>query len=1151
LRRSRTSLALKNHKKSKISRLPRLDVLEALERRELLAAHIVGSAINYATIQAAVDAASPGATINVDAGTYAELVTITKSLTLRGAQAGIDTRSNKRPAANESIINGQLFSTSLRTGAFRVLASDVTIDGFICQGNNTASTSAPAGIVLGPSIAGSRILNNIVRDNVTGLYLSNNSATKQGLIQHNVFLNNNAYNGNNSGRGIYSDGEVSGGKLTNVLIDGNDIICNLTNPAQRYQGGIALESRTANSQSNITVTNNVFDGVGKVLFFNASNIVCEYNVVTHNLDQWSCGFRFEGGVNGATIRYNTIYNNTGPGICIDAHGFGGDNSGFVVQYNNIFNNNTAYGYKYGLAVNGTVYNGTLDARFNYWGAANGPSGQGTGSGDAVWGNGQYGNSATSWSTQPGSEVIFSNWLTTPFDPIETPYLGLRPVDGAPIQAEDYNHGAEGIGYHDTTAGNSGGRYRTGERMDVEASTDTGGGFDVSSVVAGEWLNYNVNLSATGAYSIDFRVANGQTTAGKFHLEVDGVNVTGSLNVPPTGGWQTWTTVTASNINLTAGAHKLRLVMDTNGNGATVGNFNWFKLTTTASPVPSAPTGLAVGAVTTSQIALSWTNTAANATGVKVQRSTDGTTFNTVTTLAATATSYSDSGLSAATKYYYRVLATNASGDSSPSNVVNATTAAVAQPPSAPSGLAVGTVTASQISVSWTNTASNATGVKVQRSPDGTTFTTLTTLAATATSYTDSGLAASTKYYYRVLATNAVGDSGPSNVVNATTTSVGQSPTYLSSLNWTSATSGWGTVQKDKSVAGKTLTLAGTTYTKGLGTHADSTIVYTLGGQYSTFQSDVGVDAGAAGVGTVIFKVIGDGVVLFTSAALPRGQFATINISIAGVNALSLVATSAVAGDIDYCHADWANAAVVGTPSAPLAPSGLTAVAQGSNAIKLTWTNNSSNQTGFTLQRSTDGTTFTTISTTIAASATSYTDSTGLSAATKYYYRVYATNGTGPSPASNIANATTLAVTTTTYVSDLTATSATTGWGTIQKDASIAGNAITLGGATYAKGIGTHADSTITYNLAGGYKTFLSDVGVDDEVNGKGTAHVVFQVYGDGVLLFDSGTVTNGTAPISLSIDVTGVQTLTLVAKAAVAGDIDYAHADWAGARLLS
>ena len=188
-----------------------------------------------------------------------------------------------------------------------------------------------------------------------------------------------------------------------------------------------------------------------------------------------------------------------------------------------------------------------------------------------------------------------------------------------------------------------------------------------------------------------------------------------------------------------------------------------------------------------------------------------------------------------------------------------------------------------------------------------------------------------------------------------------------------------------------------------------------------------MDEGAAGSGSVIFKVLGDGVVLYTSGTLTKGQVAKINVSIAGVKTLTLVANSAVAGNIDYCHADWANAAVYGTPSAPLAPSGLAATAQGSNAIKLSWTNNSSNQTAITVQRSTDGTSFTTITANVAAGATSYTDS-GLSASTKYYYRVLATNATGSSPASNIANATTTAVTTTTYVSDLTATSANDGLG---------------------------------------------------------------------------------------------------------------------------
>src|SRR5947207_3723298 len=66
--------------------------VERLERRLLLAAHVVGRATGYSTIQAAVNAAPTAATVTVDAGTYPELVTINKTLTLQGAQAGIDGR---------------------------------------------------------------------------------------------------------------------------------------------------------------------------------------------------------------------------------------------------------------------------------------------------------------------------------------------------------------------------------------------------------------------------------------------------------------------------------------------------------------------------------------------------------------------------------------------------------------------------------------------------------------------------------------------------------------------------------------------------------------------------------------------------------------------------------------------------------------------------------------------------------------------------------------------------------------------------------------------------------------------------------------------------------------------------------------------------
>src|SRR5437870_3862959 len=67
-------------------------LFELLEGRQMLAAHIVGDGAVYGTIQAAVNAAKPGAIINVDAGLYSEKVTISKQLTARGAQSHVVAR---------------------------------------------------------------------------------------------------------------------------------------------------------------------------------------------------------------------------------------------------------------------------------------------------------------------------------------------------------------------------------------------------------------------------------------------------------------------------------------------------------------------------------------------------------------------------------------------------------------------------------------------------------------------------------------------------------------------------------------------------------------------------------------------------------------------------------------------------------------------------------------------------------------------------------------------------------------------------------------------------------------------------------------------------------------------------------------------------
>jgi len=159
-----------------------------------------------------------------------------------------------------------------------------------------------------------------------------------------------------------------------------------------------------------------------------------------------------------------------------------------------------------------------------------------------------------------------------------------------VQAEDFDAGANGVAYRDTSAGNSGGQYRSTD-VDIETTSDSGGGYDVGWVFAGEWLNYTVTVASAGTYDLEFRVASAGN-GGTFHLEVNGVNKTGALTVPNTGGWQTWTTIRKTSVSLSAGQQAWRLVMDTNGATTAVGNFNYFRATTSSStPYGGVPTAL--------------------------------------------------------------------------------------------------------------------------------------------------------------------------------------------------------------------------------------------------------------------------------------------------------------------------------------------------------------------------------------------------------------------------------------------------------------------------------------------------------------------------------------------------------------------------------
>jgi phosphatidylserine/phosphatidylglycerophosphate/cardiolipin synthase-like enzyme len=169
-----------------------------------------------------------------------------------------------------------------------------------------------------------------------------------------------------------------------------------------------------------------------------------------------------------------------------------------------------------------------------------------------------------------------------------PYTGSPVALPGTIQAENFDKGGSGVAYNDTTSANQGGQYRTTEAVDIETTSDTGGGYDIGWTAPGEWLNYTVNVTTAGTYTIEARVA-ASGAGGTFHIEVNGVDKTGPMTIPNTGGWQTWTTISKSNVSLSAGAQIWRLVIDSAG--TVVGNINYLRVTSGGGgPVTSTPYG---------------------------------------------------------------------------------------------------------------------------------------------------------------------------------------------------------------------------------------------------------------------------------------------------------------------------------------------------------------------------------------------------------------------------------------------------------------------------------------------------------------------------------------------------------------------------------
>ncbi len=207
-------------------------------------------------------------------------------------------------------------------------------------------------------------------------------------------------------------------------------------------------------------------------------------------------------------------------------------------------------------------------------------------------------------------------------------------------------------------------------------------------------------------------------------------------------------------------------------------------TPSAGTVPAAPASLNAAAISSSQITLNWADVSSE-TGFKIERKTGaGGTYTQIGTTGTNVTTYSDTNLAAATTFFYRVRATNATGDSPYSPEASANTSGIA--PTAPTSLTATPTSSSQINLAWADVVSE-TGFKIERKTGaGGTYAQIATVGAAIVTYSDPGLTPSTTYFYRVRATNAVGDSPYSPEASATT--LGPPPAAPASLTATAASS---------------------------------------------------------------------------------------------------------------------------------------------------------------------------------------------------------------------------------------------------------------------------------------------------------------------------------------------------------------------------